>query len=52
LIHIEIAQHINGDSYGQKKYYGRRTAVRLEHEKANLRDDFGGISLLHIEFTV
>jgi hypothetical protein len=20
LMHVEIAQHINGDSYGQKKY--------------------------------
>jgi len=24
---------------------GRRTAVRFEHEKAKLRDDFGGIAL-------
>jgi len=30
---------------------GRRTAVRFEHEKAILRDDFGGITLC-IPYTV
>jgi len=51
-MHIEIAQHINGDIYGQKKYQEEERPYDSSTKKRSCETILVvSLSLFHIEFT-